>query len=124
MTLDVAHLPVREQVAEFGPAVLAVAHRIEKCLAHPPPVLRVHVLKRIGADHGLVISEQPAEGGICVDPAPFPVEQRDQVGSAFGDQAEPLFGFTQVLGHLCGDFQGLAARMRQGVKHAAEQQAR
>ena len=72
-------------------------------------VLGMNLLERIGPDEILLVSEQPAVGGVRVNPPALRVDQKDQIGGALGDQAEALFGFAEVLRHLGGERQGAIA---------------
>src|SRR5439155_8077994 len=90
MALDPAYLSVRKEKPKLHVPVLAVLDGVEERLLDLFLVLGVNFPKRIGPDEILLVSEQPAVGGIHVNPLALRVDQDDQVGSTLGDQAEAL----------------------------------
>src|SRR6266581_6882947 len=109
MALDPTYLSARKEKPELHIPVLAVADRVEKRLLDLLLVLGMNLPKRIGPDDILLVSEQPAVGGVRVNPPALRVDQKDQIGGTLGDQAEALFGFAKVLRHLGGEREGAAA---------------
>jgi len=124
MALDPAYLSVRKEKPKFHVPVLAVLDGIEERLLDLFLVLGMNLPKRIGPDEIRFVSEQPAVGGIHVNPPALRVDQDDQVGGALGDQAEAFFGFAEVLRHLGGEREGAATRGGQGIKHGEKEKAR
>src|SRR5258708_2940632 len=99
MALDPAYLSAREEKPNLHVPVLTVADGIEERLLDLFLVLGMNPPKRIGPYEILAVSEQPAVGGIHVNPLALRVDQEDQVGSALGDHAEAFFGFAQIFRH-------------------------
>src|SRR5712671_5847734 len=124
MTLDPAYLSAREEKPKLHVPVLAVVDGVEERLPDLVPVLGMNFLKRIGPHECLRVSEQTAVGGVHVNPLALQVDQDDQVGSVLRDQAETLFGFTQIFRHLRGELERAAARGGQGIKYAEKEKAR
>src|SRR5207247_7447262 len=105
MARDPAYLSARKEKPKLNVPVLAVVDGVEERLPGLFLVLGMHVLKRIGPDEPLVVSEPASVSGVDVDPPALQVDQDDQVGRVLGDQAEAFFGFAKILRHLGGELE-------------------
>src|SRR5712664_744931 len=124
MALDPAYLSARKDKPKLHVPVLAVVDGVEERLPDLIPVLGMNLLKCLGPYELLALSEQPAVGGVDVNPPALEVDQDDQIGSVLRDHAEAFFGFAKIFRHLRGEVQRAAARGGQRVEDSEKEQAR